>query len=167
MSTTYKHQLIHCGVIACVEHFYSEIEELASECREVVDNATGGLAETQRVQTLGETADTLENIQNNEDISSLLSDKECEELIQVGIMIKVKSKRTPPSRDVRASNAISHATAAVEWLTAWYENLEEQYPDEDDESELKASIEAVKEFVSTLEDHISEVEGAEFPGMFG
>ncbi len=42
--------------------FYNEVQELAGECREIVDNASEGLAQTDRIQTFESTADTLENI---------------------------------------------------------------------------------------------------------
>jgi hypothetical protein len=47
---------------AAVADAFNELEELACECREVVDNAPEGLSATQRIETLNETAEVLEGL---------------------------------------------------------------------------------------------------------
>jgi hypothetical protein len=49
-----------------VHDAFLDLADLGEECREVVDNAPEGLNQTQRIQTLDETASELENLQEPE-----------------------------------------------------------------------------------------------------
>lgn len=51
---------------SAISDAYTELAELRDEVREVVDNAPEGLSETQRIQTLGETADRLDEFVDSE-----------------------------------------------------------------------------------------------------
>lgn len=46
-----------------IENAFDELSELAEECREIADNASEGLQQTQRIQTFEAAADDLENLE--------------------------------------------------------------------------------------------------------
>jgi len=118
---------------------FSELEDLASECRQVVDNASAseGLSQTSRTQTLDDTANTLE---------SLISPDVAAELAEIGV--------TPPkhrklrSRRDRRDAALATIAACMDALDAV-----------DDQGARDLRVE--------LEDASSQAEMCEFPGMYG
>ena len=133
-----------------VSYAYGIIEELASECREVVDNASGTSREnTQRIQTLDETASTLENQQEPEVI-----DTERRVTFQVH-----PDKRRGLSRQKRLDNAIS----AIEAILADIDVRREQIGDTDLEDERDA-LDSLRD---ELDNTLGEIQGVEFPGMYG
>lgn len=132
------------GLADAVSYAYGEISSLAEEVREVVDSAEGGRAETQRIQTLGETADTLENI-SEPNVPETLAQ------IQVSFL-EIPSGKRGLSRAKRRDNA----TSAMSGVVAILENLEDEAL-QDEADELRDQV----------ENDQSEAEGAEFPGMFG
>lgn len=154
------------GTVANVADAFSALEELAGECREVVDNAPNGLSETQRIQTLGETADTLEGINapDEGDLPPGASDLPIEYSEQQG-------KRL--SRSDRRDNAVAILRTAIEVLEAREQELRDSLaeddpddkPDPDDEREKHADD--IRSYVDELDNAASEAEGVEFPGMFG
>lgn len=130
------------NVGAAVADAFSALQELGAECREVVDNASAGLAATARIETLGESADALEGIQEP-DIP------EAAEAINVTITEqKPYDKRRSPSRSVRCSNACSA-------LEVCYEALKGN------------KAEAMQELAEEIHAIIEDCESLEFPGMFG
>lgn len=162
----------HKGSMGGVADAFSMIEELGNECREIVDNAGDALANTQRIQTFGETADVLENV-SAVDVPDCISDVE----IHYGESVPTRKGRST-SRSVRCSNIVSILEAAksrAEELKDENESHREEYenasvedregmaePDytEEDEGEMGT-------FIDELENVINEIESLEFPGMYG
>ena len=184
MAGKYKSHLLNIPIDSAISDFYSELEELAGECREVVDGAEGGRAETQRIQTLGDTADTLEQVSTPDEPDY---PKEVAE-IKVEFYHQVpRSKRQQCSRAVRRDNASAGASAAINELREWCDTQEEALdegrkndegnPEDASEGaialvtrmreEREALIQEIRDYCDEVEAHISEAEGAEFPGMMG
>jgi hypothetical protein len=121
--------------------------DLATECREIVDSAPEGLSDTQRVQTLGETADALEGLEEP-DVPAVLSE------ISVSYVTSLPPRKDRPlSRATRMSDALGVLEACLNAL------------DEIDEEDLRHA--AATDLRGELDDAKSEAEGCEFPGMFG
>jgi adenylate kinase family enzyme len=157
----------------------SELEELANECREIVDNASEGLSQTQRIQTLGETADALESVETSVDIPDSLTDEVVDWTEQ-----EPQRRNRGLSRASRRDNAIAGAQAVAERCRE-IENEDdpdepEQGADETDEAFQARMAEYEEEdkqladkksdataLADELENLIGEVEGLEFPGMYG
>jgi N6-adenosine-specific RNA methylase IME4 len=126
---------------------FSEITDLAEEYRQIVDNATEGLSETQRVQTFGETADTLEGLQEP-DVPSVIA------TIEVNYTITLpKRKDRGLSRAARMSDAIGILDACMEAL--------------DRVAETDVRHQAACDLFGELDAVKAEAEGCEFPGMYG
>lgn len=140
------------SVADAIGHAWSEIQSLAEEVREIVDNASGtGLENTQRIQTLGETADVLEGLDEPEVPDAL-------DGTTVSFSEQLPTRRDRGlSRAARASNAESAISAAAEAARAWLEETNE-------ESDAYA---AVEQLADDLESAASDLSSAEFPGMFG
>ena len=138
--------------ISAVSDACSALEELGSECREIVDNASDGLKETSRIQTFDETAGTLEGI-SEPDVPECISDLS----ITYSEQISTRKGRGE-SRAVRCSNAVSVLQAAVEAAQEWLDDeANAEHADRDD----------VDTFVTEVESIIGDAEGCEFPGMYG
>lgn len=152
MNKSYKS--VPCvGTVASVEDAFSALEELGSECREVVDNTgDSGLSQTQRIQTFDETASTLEGL-------SAPDVPECVAELEIRYSDSVpKSKRRSPSRAARCANACAVLAAAAEAAQQWLDD--EANAEHDDRDE-------VEQFISDLESAVGEAEGCEFPGLYG
>lgn len=151
MSKSYK--MSTCtGTVSSVCDAYSALEELGSECREVADNASEGLSQTQRIQTFDETAGVLENL-SEPDVP------ECVQDLAINYSEEVpRSKRRAPSRAVRCANAASVLTAAAEALEEWLDD------EANAEHEDRDEVESLRD---QLQNDAGEVEGCEFPGMYG
>lgn len=161
----YKLETIKTSVPNAIDIFYADTESLAEELREIVDNAEGGLAETPRIQTLGETADILEGIDGCKPELSM----EAEELLRdvvatVGVMMRGGRKRGAESRATRASNIANFGRAAAEEMRGVVEKLRE---DEAEAEKLGDELQELEEAADALDEAADEVESAEFPGMFG
>ncbi|MNL09165.1 hypothetical protein D3C87_1299140 [compost metagenome] len=134
---------------AAVSDAFSEIESLAEEMRETYDNMDGnGLGATEKCQAAGSAADALE-CATEVDVPECLVDVE----VHYSESVNVRKNRGP-SRAARLSNAVSVLEAA------------KAAAEEADLVEDAAAAER-DDFVSELESAIGEVEGTEFPGMFG
>ena len=122
------------------------VEELAhagAELHLVVDGVSGtNLENTARIQTLGETADTLEGAYEPTVPDSL---KE----VEVSVTLVVKRRQ---SRGDRRDEACSYLAAVISML--------------EDSEEWSEHQDAV-DLISELTDIQGEWENAEFPGMFG
>lgn len=147
------------GSVGGVADAISELTELGDECREIVDNAEGGLSETARIQTFDETATALEGI-NEPDVPQCIDELEVRYFEQ-----RPRRKARAASRAVRCANAVAMLQAAVEAAQQWLDDTEAA--PEDTSAEDEANREEVESFIDELESIISEVEGCEFPGMFG
>lgn len=162
-------------VADAVSEAISEIQSLAEECREIVDNAgDGGLSQTQRIQTFDQTAGDLESC-DELDVPDCVSE----------LRFQASLEKTPKrglSRARRCSNAVSLLQGALEAVQAFISEKEDEQsaketaPDEkepseeaqdDSEDNLQEQIDEAQAFADELENIISYAEGAEFPGMFG
>jgi hypothetical protein len=123
------------------------LEELASECREIVDNASEGLAQTQRIQTLEQTASSLEN---------LSEPSVPEKFVEIQVKYDWATKSRGVSRAVRCSNAVSALQAVVGACEERLENKSEN-----------GDLEEIETLRDECQGAIDEAEGCEFPGMYG
>jgi uncharacterized protein (UPF0147 family) len=142
------------GTISSVTDAIAELTALGDEAREVVDNASEGLAQTQRIQTFDETASALEGI----------SEPDVPECVQeLAIRYSEQRKKKGESRAVRCGNAVSVLSAAVDVLENWLDGLQPD-PEDDEGQEQKAEVE---QFKDDLQEIIDAADGCEFPGMYG
>lgn len=130
-------------LVDLVNEAFSELESLAGECREIVDNASEGLSQTQRIQTFEETANILEGLCEPE------VNKSIEDTQVTYSSMESSRKGRGLSRANRCSEAVNSLNAVVEAL--------EQLPETDETSNLK----------NELEEAANEAEGCELPGMYG
>lgn len=165
---------------------FSEITSVGEEFREIYDNAPENLQQTDLNQTRDETATTIEGLDEPSVSSSILEGLECSCQIDNGKMYR---GRMSQSRACRAGNGVAMLRAAAEAIQEWLDNndempdisddtdaeqleeraaflrkLEEKGWDADDYNEAREEAEDV---VSTIEGIADEVDGLEFPGMFG
>lgn len=138
------------GTVASVGDAYSALTELGDECREIVDNASEGLQQTQRIQTLEETAGVLEGM-DDQDVPESVRDLP----IHYTEFINARKGRSP-SRSVRCTNAAAVLYAAAAALEEWLA-VNAEHDDFDDVTSLK----------DQLENDAGEAENCEFPGMYG
>src|SRR5262249_6148803 len=82
-----------------------ERQDLAGQCREVVDNAPEGLNQTQRIQTLDETASCLEDL-DTPDVSAELAETN----------VSLPKPRKPRSRRDQRDIALDLIAACIEAL---------------------------------------------------
>ena len=139
----------------------ADIKSLGEECREMVDNVScTGLENTQRIQTLGETADTLENLDEPEAVEMV--DRDGNEIDPILVVILPdRSHRT--GRGHRRDSACGSIRSAVDAILEWCEQDKEK-DDNDIRSELRSSLE---QLCVEAEEICDESEGLEFPGMYG
>ena len=138
---------------------YSILQSLRDEVQEIVDNASDGLRETQRIQTFDETANTLGNFCDDEpDVPDNLSAHAVTAYLQQHV-----SKRRSPSRAVQCQNAVGYLRAAADGVQEFIDTF-----DGEDRSETEqAEVDDAQELLDILEESISEAECCEFPGMYG
>jgi hypothetical protein len=127
---------------AAVSNAFIVFEELAGECRDVVDNAPEGLSRTQRIETLDETAGVLENL-SAPDVSAELAE----------IKLNLPIGRRPRSRGDQRDDALTIIAACIEAL----DNIDENDPRREEAQSLR----------DELENTSSEAETCVFPGMYG
>jgi len=120
---------------------FDVLQELAGECREVVDNAPEGLKQTQRIQTLDETANALEDL-SAPDVSAELAE----------IKVSLPKLRRARSRRDRRDLALDIIAACIEAL----DNIDENDPRHEEACSLRGE----------LENASSQTEWCEFPGMY-
>lgn len=129
---------------------YMLIEELAGEMREAYDNTPESLQNGGVGEARGEAADTLENI------SEPTCDNETVNELKATFELMPSRKRHGPSRADRRDEATRYAQEAIDTLQAFLEEHEEGDAHDDAEA-----------FADEIQSLIDEVEGVEFPGMFG
>lgn len=147
------------GSVGSVADAISELQSLGEECREIVENAEGGLAETARIQTFDETASALEGI-SEPDVPECIDEVSITYYEQ-----RSRRKARGASRAVRCSNAVAVLQAASEAAKQWLDDTEAA--PEDTSSDDEERRDEVLTFIYELDNIISDVEGCEFPGMFG
>lgn len=151
----YKQVRQEASIADAVSAAFSELEELGNECREVVDNASEGLSQTQRIQTLDETASTLEGI-SEPTVPDDFGD------IKIGYI--ELTKRRGVSRSARRDNAVAKLSGVVD---ACEEELEKFGDEENRTDEHQTQYEAIELLRDDCQQLLDEAEGCEFPGMYG
>lgn len=183
MSRSYKY-VPQKGTVSSVSDAYSELVSLGEECREIVDNAAEGLDQTQRIQTLDETAGELENL-SEPDVPEHVAD------LEIGYSDSVPTRKgRSPSRATRRDNAVAILQGAISALEQKQADLEEIANADEAEAEpaeaapatvngdgaepAKLTAEQAQEqadeiasLISELQDTVDSVESLDFPGMFG
>ena len=154
--SSYKPNPCKATLRDAIEDAYSILYDLHGQAQEIVDNASEGLSQTQRVQTFGETADALNGADSAPDVPDSLAEMP----INYVEMAK-KSKRRGPSRATQCSNACSALDGCISALDEW---LEVHKDDEGDAADLVAEAESLRDEISGMKD---TAEGCEFPGMYG
>lgn len=150
--SSYKRKLFEMTVSA-VGSAVENLVELGTECREIVDNASDaseGLSQTPRIQTLDATASELEDL-SEPDVPGAVED-----LGFKAFMMEQRRKGRGESRSVRCANEVAVLRGAVDALEEWLGENEE-HADKDEVSSLKDELETI----------VGTCEGLEFPGMFG
>ena len=162
---------------------WGEITSLGEEFREIVDNAPDNLKENDVNTRREETASAVEGLSEPSVNSTILEEIEASTQIDLG---KTYRGRQNQSRACRASNAAGYFRAAAEALQEWFDENDE-IPDEDDKThatERKEKLAALEEanidphdyeqargevegLISELEDIADEIDGMDWPGMFG
>jgi hypothetical protein len=121
---------------------FADLEDLAAQCRERVDNASEGLQATQRIQTFETSADELENL----DMPAVP-----DALLKMPVKYSLP-KRRYMSRAARASDDTAILEGCVQAL--------ESIPDDADGHADAQTL------ISELRSAIDTVEMCEFPGMY-
>jgi hypothetical protein len=131
------------GTLAdAISRAFADLSDLATECREVVDNASELSQQTNRIQTLEQSADELESLEAP-DIADALS----------ATPIKYElPKRRYVSRAAHAADAATILGACVRALDANVNEVDRA---------------AAQELISDLENVIGTVDNCEFPGAYG
>lgn len=144
-----------------VSYGFSELADLASEVREVVDNCPENLQQTDRISTLESTADTLEGL-DEPTVPESVENEQVEHYEEVGRRL---------SRASRRDNAVGALNAVLDRLNDIEAEIDtalvEVQKVEGDESALQEKLDEVIELRDEVENAIGEAEGVEFPGMFG
>lgn len=146
------------SVLVLIEDGYSELSELQQECQAIIDNAPDGLSETERMQTLGDTADALSEADLPPDVPDFLMDLKCRYTEDQRI-----SKST--SRATRCAEAVTLLSAACDAIQKWIDvNDLDEYNDSGEYAEQRDEAEGL---LNQVQNFIGNAEGCEFPGMFG
>lgn len=138
---------------------FSELESLGEEMRESFDNLSEGLQQTNRNQTVDETASTLEGL-NEPDCPDSLAE------LRVDYTEQVKKR---PSRATRRDNAVCMLRGCAEALEKWIAEAEasiEQDKATDDNDE-DTTLDDARTLLDEINDLCDEAEGCDFPGMYG
>lgn len=150
---------------------------MRDEIQEIVDNAGDQLANTQRIQTLEESANALSDADSEPDVPSAVNDEE----ISYMEMVPTRKGRSA-SRSTRCSNACSMIRAAADWCREKadaYEEAVDKHKEEPQQptpaevlgaltlDEASTLMEELRELADTAEEMCDNAEGAEFPGMYG
>lgn len=165
----YKFEQRQTSLTAAIGDAYSELQSLRDEMREWADNLeNGNLGHTDRGQRVAEAADALDNVADDEPEMEL---GEFDPQITYAEQIN-RRKGKPASRSVRCSNASSMLGAVIEALETEMEKLEEGEDDVDLKEEAEGDDkDDPKEKLEELRDHlqntVDEIDGIEFPGMYG
>jgi ABC-type transporter Mla subunit MlaD len=134
---------------AAVADAVAELVSLGEEAREIVDNASENLQQTQRIQTFEETAEALENLNEPDSVEST---NEIPVYYHEGVPTR---KRGSVSRQQRCNNAVNMLQAASHAIAGFLDE-NDGHEDTDDLDFLRNEI----------DDIVNAAEGCEFPGMF-
>ena len=145
-------------ILDCIEAGYNDLSELYNECQEIVDNAPEGLSETERIQTLGETADALSSADSQPDVPEFLQDVEV-------IYTEDRRKSKSHSRASRRDEACTYLRTAIVGIDEWVEKMREH--NEPPSVIHSDQIQEAEELRDELQELLNAAEGCEFPGMYG
>jgi len=149
-----KFKSVKATIADAISFAHGELQSLAEEVREVVDNASGTPREhTQRIQTLDETASQLEGI-DEPSVGDELGKLEVEYHEALP-----RSRRKGLSRADRRDNATGALDSVIQLLNEQKDDFEEKHPDAD------ASY--YDSLIDDLERMKDDAEAVEFPGMYG
>lgn len=164
---------------------WEEITALGEEFREICENTSDNLQQTQLYNTRDETASAVEGLSEPSCNSSILEELDAVTTIDLG---KTYRGRQNQSRACRANNASAQIRAAADAVRQWLdENEEIPEADTNDADSLKARAEKIEELETAnididdyeaarneadsladeLESLADEIDGMEWPGMFG
>jgi hypothetical protein len=146
---------------ACISDAYSEIASLAEEMQEAYDNMTGGgmSDDHPKVNLVSEARDTLEG-KDEPEVPDVLDGIEVTWHEQIP-----KDKRHKTARWARLANACAALGAAAEAVREASSDNGMEGPDA--ANYVEQFEEAQTELADALEETMGEVEGVEFPTMFG
>lgn len=143
-------------VADAVSAAYGLLQELRDEVREVVENASEGLRQTGRIQTLESTADALDGFCDDEPSLGDTVDDWC---ATTEVSYSVETSRRGLSRRARCSNAVAMLQAVVDAM--------QNHEDPEDAAEPSDLHGDLADIAGDIENAISEAENCEFPGMYG
>lgn len=144
-----KTKEVESTVADAVSAAFGELESLAEECREVVDNAPEGLRSTARIEMLDQAASELESL-SEPDVPDYLGPT------------KVTYAEWSSARKGRGLSRGDRCAAACAIVEDVVSVLNEELDDAD--SDKRDEIEALRD---ELDQARETAEGLEFPGMFG
>ncbi len=121
----------------------NHLSELGGECEEVVSDAPPGISETQRIQTLSDTADTLTGLSEPE-VPPALAD------IKISYTITGKQNLSRWEQACVATSILDACTEALDVI-----------PETDERYQVAQTLSGELQGIN------DEVEGCEFPGMYG
>jgi DNA repair exonuclease SbcCD ATPase subunit len=164
---------------------WEEIVALGEEFREICDNTSENLQQTDLYGRRDETASAVESLSEPSCSSSVLEELDAVTTIDLG---KTYRGRQTQSRACRANNASAQIRAAADAVREWLnENEELPEADTNDPASMKARIEKLEELEAAsidpddyeqarneaesladeLESLADEIDGMDWPGMFG
>jgi len=146
---------------------YADIGELADEMGEWRDNLEEKFSNTQKYSDVEEVASALEEYR--EEPSALDEARQYFDGITVEYDIGVKKDgRSVPSRGARLGNAVSMLSSVADYLEMRIDNTDPEKPARGETAEgLRDEIAALEGLRDSLQDTIDNIEGVNFPGMFG
>lgn len=151
-----NYKIVPCkGTVSdAVADAFSEAESLKDEMEEWKSSLEGtNFEQSDRFSRISEAYDTLESNCEAPDVPDSLGDLE----VEWAEGRKKSVKRRGPSRAARLGNATSALAAVVDLL---------REVEDDDEREQDVR-EAAGELANNIEEKKDELDGVEFPGMFG
>jgi len=146
-----KFTRVKSTVADAVGEAWAELESLKDEFREMHDNCNEGLQQTQKMQTVDETASTLENMSEPE-----VPDWLCP--------TEVTIQRWANARKGRGLSRADRCGQACDIIDSVVTELESEAKVDGVDQDKKEAVEALRD---ALEEIRNEAEGLEFPGMYG
>lgn len=156
---------VRSTIAGAIETGFSIVEELKDEIEELLSNMeqSEGLTQTQRYATFEETKSVLEDAYEMiDDIHELFADLPC-------TYTEDQRRREGSTRRGRLDNALSALGAAKDAVESWRceQDIDSATGTQEELDELEAAIENADEVINALDERIGNLEGCEFPGMYG
>jgi chromosome segregation ATPase len=162
----------------CLNNAKDEIESLSDEMSSWRDNMEGtNLEYTSKYETVSESADMLEDqLGSLENVISEIEEIEGFDLQKTTEVTLTESRK--PSRRDRLDMATAYLSAAKDELQDQVDEMREKVrqleeldvltPEQKEEMDkLEQSADSMEDQLNELDNIISELEGIEFPGMYG